>query len=101
MDSDLLFLAFATLAFVRGHFLLSSAAVRGPLTGLIGEGPFRGAYTVLMLAATYWMISGYIDAPYIPIWNAGILGPPIILICMYFATLFFICSATTRNPTMA
>ncbi|MGB0632325.1 MAG: NnrU family protein [Alphaproteobacteria bacterium] len=108
MDPALIALTFATLAFVGGHFLLSSAPVRGPLTGMMGEGPFRGVYSVLMIAALYWMIAAlywmiaaYIDAPYIPLWDAGILGPPIILICMYFAIVFFVCSVTTRNPTPA
>lgn len=101
MDPDLISLAFATLAFCGGHFLLSSTPVRGPLAGMLGEGPFRGVYSVLMVAALYWMISAYMDAPYIPLWNVGILGPPVILILMYFAIVFFVCSVTTRNPTMA
>jgi len=100
MDPALITLAFATLAFAGGHFLLSSAPVRGPLTGMMGERPFRGVYSVLMIAALYWMITAYMDAPYVPLWNAGILGPPVILILMYFATVFFVCSVTTRNPTM-
>lgn len=101
MDPDLISLAFATLAFVGGHFLLSSAPVRGPLAGLLGEGPFRGAYSLLMFAALYWMIAAYLAAPVIPIWNSGVIGPPVILIFMYFACVFLVCSVTTRNPTLA
>ena len=100
MDPDLIALAFATLAFCGGHLLLSSAPVRGPLVGMIGERAFRGVYSVLMIAALYWMISAYMKAPYIPLWDAGIMGPPVILILMYFATVFFVCSITTRNPTL-
>ena len=101
MDTDLLNLAFATLAFVGGHFLLSSAPARGPLAGLLGENLFRGLYSLLMIAALYWMISAYVAAPVIPVWNVGLLGPPVILIFMYFASLFLVCSVTTRNPTLA
>ena len=100
MDLELILLAFATLAFAGRHRPLSSALVRGPLTGLMGEGPFRGVYSVLMIAALYGMISSYPDAPYIPVWNARIAGPPVILILMYFATVFFVCSVTTCNPTL-
>lgn len=100
MDPALIALAFATLAFTGGHFLLSSAPVRGPLAGMLGEGPFRGVYSVLMIAALYWMISSYMKAPYIPVWDAGLLGPPVILILMYFATVFLVCGVTTRNPTL-
>ena len=35
-------LALITLAFAGGHVLLSSAPVRVPLTGMMGERPCRG-----------------------------------------------------------
>lgn len=100
MNTDLLSLALATLVFTGGHFLLSSAAVRRPLVGLIGEGVFRAGYSILMIVALLWMIRAYNVAPYERIWDVGILGPPVILILMYFATVFFLCSVTTRNPTL-
>ena len=46
------------------------------------------------------MIRAYNVAPYQRIWDVGILGPPVILILMYFATVFFLCSVTTQNPTL-
>lgn len=100
MHADLISLCLATLAFTGGHFLLSSRGVRGPLVRLMGEKPFRGIYSVLMIAALVWMIRAYNDAPYERVWDAGIVGPPVILILVYFATVFFVCSVTTRNPTM-
>lgn len=101
MDETLLSLGFASLAFTGGHFLLSAAPVRGPLVGLLGEGLFRGVYSILMIAALAWMIHAYLDASYVPLWDAGLLGPPVILIFMLFATILFLCSVTTRNPTLA
>lgn len=101
MDETLLSLGFASLAFAGGHFLLSAAPVRGPLVGLVGEGPFRGVYSLLMIAALVWMIRAYLDAAHVPLWDVGLLGPPVILIFMYFATILFLCSVTTRNPTLA
>ena len=53
-----------------------------------------------MIAALVWMIRAYNVAPYQRIWDVGILGPPVILILMYFATVFFLCSVTTQNPTL-
>lgn len=94
-------LILATLAFAGGHFLLSSTPVRGPLVRMIGENLFRAVYSVLMIAAFVWMIRAYNVAPYHRIWDVGIAGPPVILILTYFATIFFLCSVTTRNPTMA
>mgnify|MGYP003389377797 CR=1 FL=1 len=100
MHADLIPLILATLAFSGGHFLLSSAAVRGPIVSAIGEGIFRGLYSILMIAALLWMISAYNNAPYQRLWDVGIVGPPVILILVYFATIFFVCSVTTKNPTM-
>lgn len=100
MAAGMLPLLFATLAFVGGHFLLSSAAIRGPLTRAIGEAPFRAIYSVLMIAALGWMISAYNAASYQRVWDVGLFGPPVILILMYFAVFFFLCSFTTRNPTL-
>ena len=100
MTADLMPLALATLAFTGGHFLLSSAALRGPLVRTMGENLFRAVYSILMIAALAWMIRAYGDAPYQRVWDVGILGPPVILILTYFATVFFLCSVTTRNPTL-
>jgi uncharacterized membrane protein len=98
MNTELL--ALATLVCTGGHFVLSSAAVRRPLVSVIGEGIFRAGYSILMIAALLWMFRAYNVAPYECLWHVGILGPPVILILMYFATVFFLCSVTTRNPTL-
>lgn len=100
MAADYLPLLLASLAFTGGHFMLSAAPIRGSVAGAIGEGPFRAIYSVLMIAALAWMISAYNAAPYQRVWDVGLFGPPVILIVMYFATFFFLCSVTTRNPTL-
>ena len=104
MDPALLPLAAASLAFAGGHFLLSSAPVRGPLVGLLGEGPFRAVYSVLMIAALGWMIVAYgrtaEQTADTRLWDAGLLGPPVVLIFNYFAVVFLLCSLTTLNPTL-
>lgn len=61
MDPALITLAFATLAFAGGHFLLSSAPVRGPLSGMMGERPFRaileGRRTLVMRDVGWWRVA--------------------------------------------
>lgn len=100
MYADFLPLLLSTFAFTGGHFVLSSGAIRSAITGVIGEGPFRAIYSVLMIAALVWMIGAYNAAPYQRVWDVGLFGPPVILIVMYFAIFFFLCSVTTRNPTL-
>lgn len=53
-----------------------------------------------MNAAFAWIIRAYNVAPYQHVWDVGILGPPVILILTFFATVFFLFSVTTRNPTL-
>lgn len=100
MYADFLPLLLSTVAFTAGHFLMSSGPIRGPVAGAIGDGPFRAIYSVLMIAALVWMIGAYNAAPYQRVWDVGLFGPPVILIVMYFAIFFFLCSITTRNPTL-
>jgi uncharacterized membrane protein len=88
MYADYLPLLFSTLAFAAGHFLMSSAPIRGPVVAAIGNGPFRAVYSLLMIAALAWMIGAYNSAPYYRLWDVGLLGPPVILILMYFAVFF-------------
>ena len=67
---------------------------------MIGERPFRAIYSVLMIAALVWMIGAYNAAPYQRVWDVGLFGPLVILIVMYFAIFFFLCSVTIRDPTL-
>ena len=100
MYADYFPLLLASFAFTAGHFFLSSASIRGPIVKAIGEAPFRAIYSVLMIAALYWMINAYNAAPYHRVWDVYLFGPPVILILMYFAVFFFLCSITTKNPTL-
>ena len=101
MNAEFILLVIATLAFVGGQFLLSSSSVRGALVGIMGEKLFRSAYSILMIAALVWMVRSYNDAPYERLWDVSIDGPPVILILMYFASVFFVCRISTKNPTLA
>ncbi|MEX2454369.1 MAG: NnrU family protein [Rhodospirillaceae bacterium] len=100
MIDSLALLGLATLAFAGGHFLLSSAGVRGRLAGFAGEAVFRAGYSLFAAVTLVWMILEYRDAPHLPLWDAGIFGPPVILIFMLLASILLVCSVTTKNPTL-
>lgn len=93
-------LALAILAFVGGHFLLSSPPVRGPVAVRLGERTFSGVYSALMLAALIWMVSAFRAAPFIPLWSVPPAARLIPVIVMPFACLLFVASLTVHNPTM-
>ncbi|MEQ1509458.1 MAG: NnrU family protein, partial [Sphingopyxis sp.] len=48
-------LAFACASFVGSHFALSHP-LRGPLSGMMGEGAFRGLYSLVAFATFGWII---------------------------------------------
>ncbi|MBV8535992.1 MAG: NnrU family protein [Alphaproteobacteria bacterium] len=93
-------LVLAVLAFVGGHFLLSSPPVRGPLAGRMGETVFSGLYSALMLAAFLWMVAAFRAAPYVPLWSVPPAARMIPVLVMPFACLLLVGSLTVRNPTM-
>jgi|SRR5579871_1818423 len=92
-------LALAVLAFVGGHFPLSSAPVRIALVTRVGERAFTGIYSALILAALVWMVAAFRAAPFIPLWSAPV-EHMIPVIVMSFACLLFVGSLTVHNPTM-
>jgi uncharacterized membrane protein len=93
-------LLLAVVAFVGGHFLLSSSPVREPAVSRIGERAFIVIYSVLMLAAFVWMVTAFGAAPFIPLWSPPDSARLIPVIVMPFASLLFVGSLTVRNPTL-
>src|SRR5579871_4423773 len=93
-------LALAVLAFLGGHFPLSSAPVRTALVTRVGERAFTGIYSALILAAFVWMVAAFRAAPFIPLWSVPPVEHMIPVIVMSFACLLFVGSLTVRNPTM-
>jgi len=94
-------LILATLAFTGGHLVLSSSWVRDPLVGRIGERPFLGIYSVLMVLAIIWMVAAYRAAPEIIVWNAPIAVRHITLSAMIFASILAVGSFSRFNPAIA
>lgn len=73
----------ALLAFVGTHFLLSHA-LRAPIVRSIGEGPFRGVYSLVAAATFVWVVFAYSAAPYVAWWpQLEVLRWPvnIVMIC--------------------
>src|SRR3546814_12173418 len=72
----------ATLAFVGGHFLLSSRPLRPWLNERFGERAYRLIYSVAMTVALLWLIAASGAAPRVPVWHhAPVLArvPPPVL----------------------
>ena len=77
MTGTLTALFLAVLAFVGGHFLLSWPPVRNRIVARIGQGPFTGVYSLLMVLFLVWVVAAYRVAPPFVVWD---LGPSVNLV---------------------
>lgn len=89
----------ASVAFVLGHFLLSSMAIRRALLQRLGESGFRIAYSLVVSVSFVWMLLSYGGAPYLPLWDPPLWTVYIALGVMLPATLLFVIGLATPSPT--
>jgi len=93
-------LALAAAAFVIAHVGLSSTPLRGWIVGRVGEGPYRGIFSLLAFVTLIWLIVAYRAAPGQPLWDtAGWQHVPIVI--MPVALLLLVCGVWGANPTSA
>jgi uncharacterized membrane protein len=93
----MIWLAFAAVAFVGTHFLLSHP-LRQPLVQGMGEGPFRGSYSLISLitfGAMIWAYRGL--GRQVALWNPGDIIWLIGSLLMWLASILFI-GSFIRNP---
>lgn len=90
----------ATLAFVGGHFLLSSRPLRPAFQERLGERGFRLFYSAAMALALIWMIAAYRAVPFIPVWEPAPVFAWVPLVVMPFACIFAVAGLTSPNPTL-
>ena len=88
-------LVLATAAFLASHFV-ASTPLRAALVRAIGEGPYRGLYSLVALATLGWMIWAYPNAPREPLWP-GLRLLPALLMPLAF---ILVVAGYWRNPTM-
>jgi uncharacterized membrane protein/mono/diheme cytochrome c family protein len=94
-------LLLSTAAFVLLHVLLASMPVRRRLVASLGNGGFQGIYSLISLATLTGMILGFRSAPYVALWSAPGAFRWIPNVLMPIALIVFVCSVTTKSPTLA
>lgn len=92
-------LALAMIAFVGGHFLASSAPVRGALVARLGERAFAGLYSAVALALFVWFLYAYGAAPHVELWPTPDWARSLPVIVMPLATLLVVAGYGQPNPT--
>ena len=92
-------LAFATAAFLATHFLLSHP-LRAPLVRRMGEGPFRGLYSLVALVTFGLMIWAYHRVgDQQPLWIPGDTGLLIATVLMWLGAILF-AGSFLGNPAL-
>ena len=99
MTGTILHVALAALAFVGGHFVMSSTPLRGLLVGAIGEGPFRGLYSLVAGAAIVWLVLAHGAAPFVALWGDPVWARHLAVVVMFFASILLFCGVSTPSPT--
>jgi uncharacterized membrane protein len=92
-------LALAALAFVGTHFLLSHP-LRRMLAGRLGEGPFRGFYSLVALVtfgAMIWAYDAIGDQPLL--WTAGEAVRIVAELLMWLGSILFV-GSLFGNPAL-
>ncbi len=92
----------AGLFLLASHYGIASTALRGALVSRIGDGPYRGLFSLIALAALVWLIMAFNRAPPGPVlWDFGTAGGAVPVVLMPIALLLLIGGLSPANPTNA
>ena len=101
MIGTLAHLVAAAIAFVGGHFLISSTPLRAALVARIGERAYLGAFSAFSVATLAWLGIAYRAAPRIELWVWETGGRHLALTLVAVASVFVVAGLTTPSPTVA
>jgi uncharacterized membrane protein len=93
-------LLLSAIAFVGTHFILSHP-VRAPFVRAIGEGPFRGIYSLVAIVTFALMVYFYrVTGREPPLWDSGAAGWIAGTVLMWCASILFV-GSFIKNPALA
>lgn len=89
----------AAVVWIALHIGVAGTHLRDRVVRRIGEGPFRGAFAALSVAALVWLSLSYNAAATTSLWRAGSWLLGLLVLVMLPACVLFVGSVTTPNPT--
>lgn len=92
-------LIIAALVWIALHLGIAGTRLRDRIVRGIGEGPFRGAFSILSIAALVWLICSYNAAATTSLWRPPSWLLALLVLAMLPACALFVGSVTTPNPT--
>jgi uncharacterized membrane protein len=93
-------LVVAALFLIGTHLGIASTSLRGQLVARVGEGLYRGLYSLLALMAIIWLVSAWQAAPVVQLWEGGPGVRHLAAALMPLAFLLVVCAVTAPNPTV-
>jgi uncharacterized membrane protein len=104
-------LVIGLIVFLGTHAFSMARGSRASLIGRIGEGPYKGLYSVASLAGIVLISIGYGQyraAGYIPVWDPPVWTRHLSLLLVWFAFVFFVAAylpgrikRTLKHPMLA
>ena len=85
--------------FLLIHFGVSGTRLRDALTGKLGEGRYRGLFSLASLIGIVWVIYAYRRAPLIPTWGLLLGFRTAAYVLVFIAFLFAVIGIMTPSPT--
>ena len=93
-------LIIAALVWVAIHLGLAGTRLRDAVVQRIGEGPFRGVFSLLSIAALVFLVWAWHAAPSTLLWVAPNWLRWLLVLAMLPAFVLFVASVSGPNPTM-
>ena len=96
-------LTLAAMVWICVHVGIAGTGVRRSIAGRIGDGAFRGLFSVLSLAAISFLVVSYQRAHgtgFVPLWSAPVWLGWVLIALMAVAFMLLVGSVSVPNPTM-
>jgi uncharacterized membrane protein len=102
MDTQLVSLIAASIAFVGSHFAMSHP-LRAPMVRMLGDNGFQGVYSLVTVATMVWIYLAFTAlAPAAPLWGGfGDAVWVIASVLTFFSLVMIVGAARPANPAMA
>lgn len=85
--------------FLLIHFGVSGTRLRDALTARLGEGPYRGLFSLASIVGIAWVIQAYRRAPLVPTWGFLPGFRPAAYVLVFVAFLLAVIGILTPSPT--
>jgi len=93
-------LILAALVWIGVHIGIAGTRLRDRVVARIGDGPFRGVFSVLSIAAIVFLVRAWSASPTTQLWFAPDWLRWVLVVAMLPAFLLFVASVSQPNPTM-